>query len=66
MKFLNSNMKRSISPDTPCGLYIEIKEFQWYQDEYSRNIADLLFTILENNGLETIEKSTEAGIPIII
>jgi len=47
-------------------LYIEIKEYPWYLETYGMNLAKALFETLKKYGLETVEKATAAGIPVII
>jgi len=67
MKFLTSNYNtRSHINATVPGLYIEIKEPAWYISSYGIDMTQALFDFLEKNGLETIEKSTKNGIPIIV
>jgi hypothetical protein len=44
MKFMSKDLKRSISSDVTCGLYIEIKEFSWYKDTYDVDVVELLYT----------------------
>lgn len=67
MYFLKTNFDRSdIGATFVPGLYIEIKEPQWYLEHYNIDMGQELFNILQKNNLETIEKSTANGIPIII
>jgi len=66
MKFLKSNYKRKVGVTTTPGLYIELKEPQWYLDEYDVDIVQAVYDGLAEHGLETIQKATDAGIPIII
>jgi len=68
MKFLTSNYntRSRIKATTVPGLYIEIKEPDWYSSSYGIDMTQALFDFLEKNGLETIEKSTKNGIPIIV
>ena len=48
------------------GLYIELKEPQWYLDAYGFDVVQMIFDQLSAWNLETIDKATENGIPIII
>lgn len=67
MYFLRTNYDRSrVSATTIPGLYIEIKEPDWYMDNYGIDMGQALFDVLKLNDLETVEKATENGIPIII
>jgi len=67
MYFLQTDFTRSrINATFTPGLYIEIKEPQWYLDNYSIDMTQALYDALAAHGLETIEKSTQAGIPVII
>ena len=67
MIIMATNYTRSkIHATTVPGLYIEIKEPEWYMDNYGIDMTQALFDILQKNGLETIEKCTNAGIPVII
>ena len=61
-------MPRKINADVPCGIYIEIKDYAFYKD-LGIDVADMLFTLLKENGLDTIEnaiKEENGNIPIII
>jgi hypothetical protein len=41
---MNSNMQRSISSDVQPGLYIELKEYDWYIDlEDSVDMVDIFY-----------------------
>lgn len=47
------------------GLYIEVKDPVWYEKEHQIDMAGSVFKVLQKYGLETIEKSTAAGVPVI-
>ena len=47
------------------GLYIEVKDPIWYEETHQMDLTRETFEVLKRWGLETIEKSTAAGIPII-
>jgi len=68
MKFLNTNYntRDRINATTVPGLYIEIKEPDWYTSSYGIDMTKALYDFLAKNNLETIEKATDNGIPIII
>jgi len=63
---LKSKTPRTINADTPVGLYIEIKEYDYYLDTYGIDMAVNLYNALDKYDLSSIEGSTNAGIPIII
>lgn len=63
---LKKNYKTKISDNPSPGLYIEIKEYPWYMETYGMNLAQALFETLKKYGLETVEKATASGIPVII
>lgn len=48
------------------GLYIELKEPEWYLDKYGIDMSEVLYDFLKLNGLETVEKATANKIPIVI
>ena len=48
-----------------AGLYIEIKQYQYYKDELNIDMAEALFDALDKNGLGQIA-DCESTIPIII
>lgn len=50
----------------PIGFYIELKNYDFYLNNFSQDIATLLFTALKEQGLETVEKCQKLGIPIIV
>ena len=42
---------RVSNADTKAGLYIEIKQYQYYKDEHGVDMAEKLFDALNQNGL---------------
>lgn len=55
MYFLRTNYDRSrVSATTTPGLYIEIKEPDWYMDNYGIDMGQALFDVLKLNDLETV------------
>jgi glycerophosphoryl diester phosphodiesterase len=68
MYYLKSDYQRLTNRNdtTVPGLYIEMKEPQWYMDNYGFDIVQMTYDQLAKWNLETIEKSTANGIPIII
>lgn len=66
MYFLRDNYTRNTGNKNIPGLYIEMKEPQWYMDNYGLDFSKELFNILEKFGLGTIQGATDNGIPIII
>jgi len=66
MTFLKTNYKRKVGTSTTPGLYIELKEPEYYLNEFGIDIGQAVFDVLQKYGLETIQGATDAGIPIII
>lgn len=67
MQFLSATYDRSrVGAETLPGLYIELKQPQWYLETYNMDIAQAIFDVLQKYGLSDIAGATEQGIPIII
>ena len=66
MLFMKDNYTRKVGTDTVPGLYIEMKEPQWYLDNYGIDLAQEVFAVLQKYNLHNIENATNNGIPIII
>jgi len=62
---MNRDVPRVQNVDTKVGLYIEIKQYAYYQDEMGVDMAEKLFELLDQNGLAQIA-DCESTIPIII
>jgi len=62
---MGANYDRKIGSKMP-GLYIELKNPVWYESEYQIDLPTALFQNLQKFGLETVEKATAAGIPVIV
>lgn len=61
------NMLNSESPrDHPIGLYIENKEVDFYLDNYGIDVVQMTYDTLAKYNIETVEKATAAGLPIIM
>lgn len=60
---LNQNFPRE--REYPTGLYIETKQFNFYKDNYGIDVAEMLYNLLKEYGLHTIE-SSQNKLPIII
>jgi len=48
------------------GINIVLKNFSWYESEHQMDLAKALFENLQEFNIETVEKATAAGIPVII
>ena len=57
--------KRLGSSTTP-GLFIEIKDTEWYWSIYKVDMTIHIYNFLVDNGLDTTQKCTDAGIPIMV
>ena len=57
--------KRISNAEVRAGLYIEIKQYQYYKDELNIDMAEELYDALNKNGLGQIS-ACESTIPIII
>ena len=66
MYMMKSNYTRRVGSVSQPGLYIEIKEPKWYRESYGIDATQAVFDVLAKYNLETIDKATLAGIPIII
>lgn len=66
MQMMKQNYTRKVGAKSQPGLYIEIKEPVWYRQSYGVDTTQAIFDVLAKYNLETIEKATDAGIPIII
>ena len=66
MHMMKDNYTSKVGRKSTPGLYIEIKEPAWYSTEYNLDITQAVFNVLAKYGLETIQKATNSGIPIII
>ena len=66
MQMMKDNYTSKVGKKTLPGLYIEIKEPQWYLNQYQVDTTTAIFDVLAKYNLETVQKATDAGIPIII
>ena len=57
MFMMNSDMPRTISSSVTAGLYIELKDYAFYNTGYGLNMAEMLYDKLKEYNLETVEKS---------
>ena len=62
---LNADEGRRLNTETMPGLYIEIKDYDFYQSREINNAKALIDKLAEYN-LNTIAGTLEEGIPIII
>ena len=65
VNLLNDDFPRVINSSTKVGLYIEIKNYDWYLAEHNIDMAELLFNALKAHGLSQVA-DCESKIPIII
>jgi glycerophosphoryl diester phosphodiesterase len=65
VNLLNDDFPRRINNGTKVGLYIEIKNYDWYLSEHNIDMAEQLFKALNNHGLGTIGGCSDV-IPIVI
>ena len=65
VNLLNEDFPRKVNTDTKVGLYIEIKNYDWYLSNHSIDMAEVLYAALDKNGLGNIA-SCENKIPIVI
>lgn len=63
---MKDNYTSKVGRKSTPGLYIEIKEPEWYSTNYNLDITRAVFDVLARYQLESVEKATKAGIPIII
>lgn len=61
---LNQNQPRA-DISMPVGLYIETKMFNFYQNTYGEDLAEMLFNVLQKYNIETVDKAN-AKLPIIV
>jgi glycerophosphoryl diester phosphodiesterase len=66
MQMMKDNYTSKVGRKSQPGLYIEIKEPDWYRASYNIDTTQAIFDVLAKYNLETVEKATLAGIPIII
>jgi len=66
MYMLKADVTRTISSGVEAGLYIEIKDYEFYSTNRSLDMAQMLFTTLEKYNLSTIADCTANKLPIII
>ena len=66
MQMMKDNYTSKVGKKSLPGLYIEIKEPKWYTESYQIDITTAIFDILAKYNLETVQKATEANIPIVI
>jgi hypothetical protein len=57
--------KRLGQPNPP-GLFIEVKESEWYWSIYKVDMTMEIYNFLVANNLDTTKKATDAGIPIMV
>lgn len=62
---LNAKNPRKINKYNKVGLYVEIKNYGWYKEEYAIDMAEIVFRELQTQNLETTAKAAK-DIPIII
>jgi len=66
MQSMADKMPRNRSSPHPTGLYIETKHYQYYKEHYGLDFAEILYEHLKAFSLESVDKSIENKIPIII
>lgn len=62
---MNEDFPRRINSQTKVGLYIEIKNYDWYLSEHGIDMAEQLYNALNRFGLGNVASATNT-IPIII
>ena len=62
---MNKDVPRVQNAGTKVGLYIEIKQYAYYQKEMGVDMAEKLFEVLDQNKLAQVT-DCESTIPIII
>ena len=65
VNLLNDDFPRRINSETRVGLYIEIKNYDWYLAEHGIDMAVTLFNALNAHGLGNVA-DCENKIPIVI
>ena len=65
MNDIRQNNPRILDKDVNVGLYIEVKQYAYYQKEMGVDMAEELFKVLDQNKLGQIA-DCESTIPIII
>eukprot|EP00347_Sterkiella_histriomuscorum_P016028 403354766 len=66
IKQINSDLKTNRNEGIPMGIYIEIKQTDYYHDELGIDINSMLLDILRINGLDTYEKAESHNLPVMI
>lgn len=57
---------KRLGSSTIPGIFMEVKETEWYTSIYNVDMTQHVFNFLKFNNLETVEKCTAAGIPIML
>lgn len=63
---MKKNYQTRVGDNPNPGLYIEIKEYAWYKQEYGMDLVTALYDTLAKYGIDTVEGATRQGIPVII
>jgi len=65
VNMMKSNFGKKINAGTNTGLYIEIKDYDWYLAEHGIDMAEQVYNNLKRHGLSTIA-GCQNSIPIVI